>query len=189
MICFHLQELIFIRYLKGMAHVTTRSIKAHREGLKSPAPQPQSLRSSIMAEFIVSSVQTKYIIVSTGKEKSGDRVQTVPDSDKDLNTIVVTITPPPVSPNDVSTVKGKNGLFIAVDSDKSGQYLVWSSKPFEWRFAPNGPPGSLSISVPGVDLYWFDKSHVGIGPHIVLKPGKDAQEHEIFFNVDRLFPQ
>lgn len=29
---------------------------------------------------------------------------------------VVTITPPPVSPNDVSTVKGKNGLFIAVDS-------------------------------------------------------------------------
>jgi hypothetical protein len=41
-----------------------------------------------MAEFIVSSVQTKFIIVSTGKEKPGDRVQTVPDSDKDLNTIV-----------------------------------------------------------------------------------------------------
>lgn len=41
-----------------------------------------------MAEFIVSSVQTKHTIVSTGKEKSGDRVQTVPGSDKDLNTIV-----------------------------------------------------------------------------------------------------
>lgn len=29
---------------------------------------------------------------------------------------VVTITPPPVSPTDVSTVKGKNELFIAVNS-------------------------------------------------------------------------
>ncbi|KAF8341766.1 hypothetical protein F5887DRAFT_1076353 [Amanita rubescens] len=140
-----------------------------------------------MAEFIVSSVQTKFIIVSTGKEKPGDRVQTVPDSDKDLNTIVVTITPPPVGPNDMSTVKGRNGLFIAVNSDEAGQFLVWSSKPSEWRFAPNGPPGSLSISVPGFDLYWFDQ--VGIGRNIILKHGKDAQEDEIFFNVNRLFPQ
>jgi len=136
------------------------------------------------ALYRIQSEQTEYFVVSTGAEKPGDKVVTLPPVHINPTTIVA-INPPVEGANVKATVKGKH-LYIAVHKAEAGVHLIWSEKEYEWEFATNGPAGTHSIYVPGEDLYWFDKLHDGHSKHIVLKPGRDAVENEIFFKVEKV---
>ncbi|KAF8341806.1 hypothetical protein F5887DRAFT_1076392 [Amanita rubescens] len=109
-----------------------------------------------MSLFTISSVQTKYSLVSDGTERPGERVKTVSEQDKNFKDTILRINPPVQGPATISAVQGKTGLYVAAQ----GNNLVWSSEPFDWAFYLT-PGGIYQIVVPGQDLYWFDKFGIG----------------------------
>ncbi|KAF8700912.1 hypothetical protein AX14_000607 [Amanita brunnescens Koide BX004] len=134
------------------------------------------------ALYRIESVQTGYVVVSTKHDKQDDRVVIEPSSAH--QPAVVTIDPPVEAPGMVkATVKGASGLYIAVRHETTGSHLIWTKEAHSWEFATNGPPGTHSIFVPGQDLYWFDK---GVHRHLIVEPGRNAQQHEIFFRLVRI---
>ncbi|KAF8346599.1 hypothetical protein F5887DRAFT_87219 [Amanita rubescens] len=73
-------------------------------------------------------------IVSTGYEKDGDLVETVPKSNKGFPLHTVVDIDPPVSDTEPTegVVSGKAGLFIGIS--KVGNELEWHTKPYKWVF-------------------------------------------------------
>ncbi|KAK2465534.1 hypothetical protein APHAL10511_002426 [Amanita phalloides] len=146
------------------------------------------LYSSLLLFYALPAVSTRYhihgagpnnCIVSTGKEKPGEPVVTVPFDKACPPDTVVNVNPHVIRGITHGHVSGKSGLYIG--KSKYGRHLEWVDKAYEWEFSPGAHSPFHVVSVPGTTEYWLNTADTK--PVEVMRPPTHADVYWYFDDV------
>ncbi|KAK0482292.1 hypothetical protein IW261DRAFT_1606225 [Armillaria novae-zelandiae] len=125
--------------------------------------------------YTIQARDTRYYVTSSQCDVDGQIVATADGSGGTVPQGATLTFNKAVNPNGGVTgvtVKGINGLYIALDPNATTDHkLVWSTKPTNWQVDPTATPfnGYYVIIPEGLDLFWFTDKN--IGPIVQVKSG------------------
>ncbi|KAK0482277.1 hypothetical protein IW261DRAFT_1417876 [Armillaria novae-zelandiae] len=143
--------------------------------------------------YTIQARDTRYYITSTPCDVDGQIVATADGSSGTVPQGATLTFNKAVNPNGGVTgltVKGINGLYIALDpivdsfrpeiqqNATTNHKLVWSTEPTNWQVDPTMTPfnGYYEIIPAGLDLYWYTEK--AIGPIVQVKSGAEIKGTE-----------